>query len=103
MWWTLATNFFSPISRELAENAVIAKVNGALWDLDRPLEGDSTVELLMFDNEEAQAVSVWKPELDLYDKELREKPHMEIKGDDAFSLPTFKITTWQLIIANDHL
>lgn len=54
----LTTNDFSPISRELAENAVIAKVNGVLWDLDRPLEGDSTVELLMFDNEEAQAVSV---------------------------------------------
>lgn len=70
----LTTNVFS-ISRELAENAVIAKVNGALWDLDRPLEGDSTVELLMFDNEEAQAVSVWKPELDLYDKKNYGKSH----------------------------
>lgn len=99
----LTTNDFSPISRELAESAVIAKVNGALWDLDRPLEGDSTVELLMFDNEEAQAVSVWKPELDLYDKKSREKPHMEIKGGDTFSLPTFQITTWHLIIANDYL
>lgn len=54
----LTSNDFSPTSRELAENTVIAKVNGALWDLDRPLEGDSTVELLMFDNEEAQAVSI---------------------------------------------
>ncbi|KAL6056366.1 hypothetical protein STEG23_016524 [Scotinomys teguina] len=44
------------MNRELAENTVIAKVNGTLWDLDRPLEGDSTVELLMFDDEEAQAV-----------------------------------------------
>uniref|UniRef100_A0A8P0T3Y0 threonine--tRNA ligase n=1 Tax=Canis lupus familiaris TaxID=9615 RepID=A0A8P0T3Y0_CANLF len=35
---------------------VVAKVNGELWDLDRPLEGDSTLELLTFDNEEAQAV-----------------------------------------------
>uniref|UniRef100_A0A8D2L0V3 threonine--tRNA ligase n=1 Tax=Varanus komodoensis TaxID=61221 RepID=A0A8D2L0V3_VARKO len=42
--------------RGLADNAVIAKVNGELWDLDRPMEGDSTLELLMFDNEEAQAV-----------------------------------------------
>lgn len=44
-------------SQALASNAVIAKVNGELWDLDRPLEGDCTLELLTFDNEEAKAVS----------------------------------------------
>lgn len=55
-WRTTPYQVAAEISRELAESAVIAKVNGALWDLDRPLEGDSTVELLMFDNEEAQAV-----------------------------------------------
>ncbi|XP_075809358.1 threonine--tRNA ligase 2, cytoplasmic [Microtus pennsylvanicus] len=55
-WRTTPYQVAADISRELAENAVIAKVNGILWDLDRPLEGDSTVELLMFDNEEAQAV-----------------------------------------------
>lgn len=55
-WRTTPYQVAADISRELAENAVIAKVNGVLWDLDRPLEGDSTVELLMFDNEEAQAV-----------------------------------------------
>lgn len=46
--------FFSQV---LASNAVIAKVNGELWDLDRPLEGDCTLELLTFDNEEAKTVS----------------------------------------------
>lgn len=55
-WRTTPYQVAAEVSRELAENAVIAKVNGVLWDLDRPLEGDSTVELLMFDNEEAQAV-----------------------------------------------
>ncbi|XP_036040731.1 threonine--tRNA ligase 2, cytoplasmic isoform X1 [Onychomys torridus] len=55
-WRTTPYQVATEISRELAENTVIAKVNGILWDLDRPLEGDSTVELLMFDNEEAQAV-----------------------------------------------
>uniref|UniRef100_A0ABM5EZ06 threonine--tRNA ligase n=1 Tax=Pogona vitticeps TaxID=103695 RepID=A0ABM5EZ06_9SAUR len=44
------------ISRGLADNAVIAKVNGELWDLDRPMEGDCTLELLTFEDEEAQAV-----------------------------------------------
>uniref|UniRef100_A0A670Z581 threonine--tRNA ligase n=1 Tax=Pseudonaja textilis TaxID=8673 RepID=A0A670Z581_PSETE len=31
-------------------------VNGELWDLDRPMEGDSTLELLTFEEEDAQAV-----------------------------------------------
>jgi len=35
---------------------VIAKVNGELWDLDRPFEKDSTLQLLKIDNEEAQKV-----------------------------------------------
>ncbi|XP_052017227.1 threonine--tRNA ligase 2, cytoplasmic isoform X2 [Apodemus sylvaticus] len=55
-WKTTPYQVAAGISKELAEHTVIAKVNGALWDLDRPLEGDSTVELLMFDSEEAQAV-----------------------------------------------
>lgn len=37
-------------SKGLADNAVVAKVNGTLWDLDRPLEEDSSVELLNFDD-----------------------------------------------------
>ncbi|XP_004372697.1 threonine--tRNA ligase 2, cytoplasmic [Trichechus manatus latirostris] len=56
VWKTTPYQVAAEISQELAENTVIAKVNGELWDLDRPLEGDSTLELLMFDNEEAQAV-----------------------------------------------
>lgn len=56
VWETTPYQVAAEISQELAENTVIAKVNGELWDLDRPLEGDSALELLMFDNEEAQAV-----------------------------------------------
>ncbi|ELK24179.1 Putative threonyl-tRNA synthetase 2, cytoplasmic [Myotis davidii] len=55
-WKTTPYQVAADISRELAESTVIAKVNGELWDLDRPLEGDSALELLTFDNEEAQAV-----------------------------------------------
>lgn len=43
-------------SQGLADNTIIAKVNGELWDLDRPLEEDSTLQLLKIDNEEAQQV-----------------------------------------------
>uniref|UniRef100_A0A8C8WEZ9 threonine--tRNA ligase n=1 Tax=Panthera leo TaxID=9689 RepID=A0A8C8WEZ9_PANLE len=56
VWKTTPYQVAAEISQELAESTVVAKVNGELWDLDRPLEGDSTLELLMFDNEEAQAV-----------------------------------------------
>ncbi|XP_012620051.2 threonine--tRNA ligase 2, cytoplasmic [Microcebus murinus] len=56
VWKTTPYRVAVEISQELAESTVIAKVNGELWDLDRPLEGDSTLELLTFDNEEAQAV-----------------------------------------------
>uniref|UniRef100_A0A8C3YNP7 threonine--tRNA ligase n=1 Tax=Catagonus wagneri TaxID=51154 RepID=A0A8C3YNP7_9CETA len=56
VWKTTPYQVAAEISQELAESTVIAKVNGELWDLDRPLEGDSTLELLTFDNEEAQAV-----------------------------------------------
>lgn len=46
-------------SQGLADNTVIAKVNKMVWDLDRPLEEDCTLELLKFEDEEAQAVSVF--------------------------------------------
>ena len=34
------------ISKRLAEEAMVAKVNGNLWDLTRPLEGDASVSIL---------------------------------------------------------
>ena len=34
------------ISKSLAKKALAAKVNGELWDLDRPLEGDSEVAIV---------------------------------------------------------
>ena len=34
------------ISKSLAKKALAAKVNGEMWDLARPLEGDATVAIL---------------------------------------------------------
>jgi threonyl-tRNA synthetase len=34
------------ISKRLASDAIVAKVNGELWDLTRPLDGDAKVEIL---------------------------------------------------------
>lgn len=41
-------------SQGLADSSVIAKINGELWDLDRPLEKDSELQLLKFDDEEGK-------------------------------------------------
>ncbi|XP_008153032.1 threonine--tRNA ligase 1, cytoplasmic isoform X1 [Eptesicus fuscus] len=55
-WRTTPYQIACGISQGLADNTVIAKVNKAVWDLDRPLEEDCTLELLKFEDEEAQAV-----------------------------------------------
>ncbi len=44
------------ISRRLAEDAVVAKVNGNLWDLNRPLEADSSVAILTTKDEASMDV-----------------------------------------------
>ncbi|NXY55302.1 SYTC protein, partial [Callaeas wilsoni] len=55
-WKTTPYQIACGISQGLADNTVIAKVNKVVWDLDRPLEGDCSLELLKFEDEEAQAV-----------------------------------------------
>lgn len=56
--WNILVLWFS---QGLADNTVIAKVNDGVWDLDRPLEADCSLQLLKFDDEEAQAVSLTFP------------------------------------------
>ncbi|XP_043195729.1 threonine--tRNA ligase 1, cytoplasmic-like isoform X4 [Amphibalanus amphitrite] len=55
-WRTTPYDVAKGISQGLADNTVIAKVNGELWDLDRPLEGDATLQLLKFDSDEGKYV-----------------------------------------------
>ncbi|XP_021175223.2 threonine--tRNA ligase 1, cytoplasmic isoform X2 [Fundulus heteroclitus] len=55
-WVTTPYQLACGISQGLADSAVISRVNGELWDLDRPLEQDCSLEILRFDNEDAQAV-----------------------------------------------
>lgn len=55
-WRTTPYDVASTISKGLADNSVISKVDGVLWDLDRPLETSCSLQLLKFDDEEAQAV-----------------------------------------------
>ena len=42
-------------SQGLADNTVIAKVNDVLWDLDRPLEQDASLQLLKFEDKDGKS------------------------------------------------
>ena len=55
-WKTTPLDIAAKISKGLADNCVISKVNNELYDLDRPLEGDCTVKFLKFDDEEGKMV-----------------------------------------------
>lgn len=55
-WQSSPYDIAKTISQGLADATVIAKVNNQLWDLDRPLEGDCTLQLIKFDDPEGQAV-----------------------------------------------
>ncbi|KAF6214978.1 hypothetical protein GE061_009726 [Apolygus lucorum] len=55
-WKTTPYEVAQQISQGLADNAVISKVDGVLWDLDRPLTNNCKLQLLKFDDAEAQAV-----------------------------------------------
>ncbi len=55
-WKTTPLDIAQSISKKLAENSVVAKVNGELRDLTRPLEGDCSLELIKFDSPEGKHV-----------------------------------------------
>lgn len=55
-WTTTPYQIACGISQGLADNAVVARVDKVVWDLDRPLERDCALELLKFDDDEAQTV-----------------------------------------------
>ncbi|XP_020600862.1 threonine--tRNA ligase, cytoplasmic-like [Orbicella faveolata] len=55
-WKTTPYEIASSISQGLADNTVVCKVNGEVFDLDRVLEGDCTLEFLKFEDDEAKAV-----------------------------------------------
>ncbi|KAJ3415681.1 threonyl-tRNA synthetase [Chytridiales sp. JEL 0842] len=51
-WETTPLDIAKSLSKSLAERTVIAKVDGVLWDLVRPFERSSKLELLDFENDE---------------------------------------------------
>ncbi|XP_063173070.1 threonine--tRNA ligase 1, cytoplasmic-like [Candoia aspera] len=53
-WTSTPYQLALQISQSLAKTVVTARVNGSLYDLDRPLEGDATMEFLGFDSRAGQ-------------------------------------------------
>lgn len=55
-WETTPFQIARDLSKSLLDRVFISRVNGTLWDLERPLEEDSSLELLDFEDEEAKKV-----------------------------------------------
>ena len=55
-WETTPMDIAKQLSKSLADRTVISKVNGQLWDMLRPFEKSSGLELLDFENEEGRYV-----------------------------------------------
>ncbi|ONH98681.1 hypothetical protein PRUPE_7G261600 [Prunus persica] len=49
-WITSPFDIASEISKSLASNALISEVNGVLWDINRPLEGDAELKIFTLDS-----------------------------------------------------
>jgi threonyl-tRNA synthetase len=53
---TTPMDIIKGISKSLANNAVVAKVDGQIWDLFRPLEGDCALQVFSFEDPEGKEV-----------------------------------------------
>lgn len=53
-WISSPFDIAKEISKSLASNALISQVNGILWDMSRPLEGDCELKLFTFDSDEGR-------------------------------------------------
>lgn len=53
-WQTTPLDVARDISKNLANNALIARVNGVLWDMTRPLEEDCQLQIFKFDDDEGR-------------------------------------------------
>lgn len=55
-WQSTPYEVFRKTNKHALKQAIVARVNNELWDLNRPLETDCQVELLNFDNSLAKEV-----------------------------------------------
>lgn len=55
-WKSTPYEVVNEINAKLLNRAVVARVNGTLWDLKRPLQTDCTLELIQFDDKDGREV-----------------------------------------------
>lgn len=55
-WETSPMDIAREISKSLSERIIISKINGTLWDLERPIEGDCTLQFFDFESDEGKRV-----------------------------------------------
>lgn len=55
-WRTTPLDVARCLSQSLADQAVVSRVDGEVWDLERPLEASCRVEILKFDDDDAKLV-----------------------------------------------
>nr|XP_043627753.1 threonine--tRNA ligase, mitochondrial 1-like [Erigeron canadensis] len=53
-WETTPLDIAKELSKSLASNALISQVDGVLWDMTRPLEGDCELKIFTFDSDEGR-------------------------------------------------
>ncbi|KAJ9563805.1 hypothetical protein OSB04_008965 [Centaurea solstitialis] len=53
-WETTPFDIAKELSKSLASNALISEVDGVLWDMSRPLEGDCKLKIFTFDSDEGR-------------------------------------------------
>lgn len=58
-WKTTPYDITKRVSYDVAYEALIARVNGELWDMERPFETDSELQILKSNKKEAQA-AFWR-------------------------------------------
>lgn len=88
------------IAQGLADSTVVAKVNGELWDLDRPLEGDCSLKLLKFDDKEAEAV-FWHSSAHILG-EAMERVRIISTSNNALLMLSIYFSVMVVIYAMDH-
>ncbi|CAH2037073.1 unnamed protein product [Thlaspi arvense] len=53
-WETTPKDMAMQVSKGLADSALVSSVNDVLWDMDRPLEGDCSLEFFEFDSDKGR-------------------------------------------------
>ncbi|KAI3763563.1 hypothetical protein L2E82_13497 [Cichorium intybus] len=53
-WETTPFDIAKEVSKSLASNALISQVDGVLWDMSRPFEGDCQLKIFTFDSDEGR-------------------------------------------------